>query len=250
MSVSGLYLDELFLSLQGEAVELGRPQLFLRLAGCPLRCNYCDTPRSWQARESYERHEALTSQRAANPLDAAALDGEIAAVLASHEVAADRLGLAVTGGEPLEQDGFLADWLPRWPGPVMLETAGIHAARLESLLPLVESVSLDWKLASTLRAGVELLEPAACLRALVAAGTRHWVKLVVTAGTSDAELAAALTQISAASPAAPVYLQPVTPFGAGPPPPPVERLLGWALRHRADRDLRVVPQMHPAMGIR
>lgn len=38
-----LRITEIFLSLQGEARDVGRPTVFVRLTGCPLRCNYCDT---------------------------------------------------------------------------------------------------------------------------------------------------------------------------------------------------------------
>jgi 7-carboxy-7-deazaguanine synthase len=38
-----LRITEIFLSLQGEARDAGRPTVFVRLTGCPLRCQYCDT---------------------------------------------------------------------------------------------------------------------------------------------------------------------------------------------------------------
>jgi len=38
-----LKITEIFHSLQGEAVQVGLPTVFVRLTGCPLRCQYCDT---------------------------------------------------------------------------------------------------------------------------------------------------------------------------------------------------------------
>jgi 7-carboxy-7-deazaguanine synthase len=38
-----LKLTEIFYSLQGEADTVGIPTVFVRLTGCPLRCQYCDT---------------------------------------------------------------------------------------------------------------------------------------------------------------------------------------------------------------
>ena len=38
-----LQVNEIFYSLQGEGVQTGVPALFVRLAGCNLRCPYCDT---------------------------------------------------------------------------------------------------------------------------------------------------------------------------------------------------------------
>ena len=42
-SAERLKLTEIFLSLQGEARDAGWPTVFVRLTGCPLRCQYCDT---------------------------------------------------------------------------------------------------------------------------------------------------------------------------------------------------------------
>lgn len=41
--MSELRITEIFLSLQGEANTVGRPTVFVRLTGCPLRCQYCDS---------------------------------------------------------------------------------------------------------------------------------------------------------------------------------------------------------------
>ena len=38
-----LKITEIFLSIQGETSKIGLPTVFIRLTGCPLRCQYCDT---------------------------------------------------------------------------------------------------------------------------------------------------------------------------------------------------------------
>ena len=42
-SAARLRITEIFLSLQGESASVGWPTVFVRLTGCPLRCQYCDT---------------------------------------------------------------------------------------------------------------------------------------------------------------------------------------------------------------
>ena len=77
---SRLKLTEIFLSLQGEARDAGWPTVFVRLTGCPLRCQYCDTAYAFHGGQWWE-------------IDA------ILAEVARHGVR----HVCVTGGEPLAQ---------------------------------------------------------------------------------------------------------------------------------------------------
>lgn len=84
LSTLTLRLTEVFLSLQGETSRAGLPTVFVRLTGCPLRCNWCDTPYSFQGGETV----TLT----------ALLDR-----VAEYGVPT----VCVTGGEPLAQKNCL-----------------------------------------------------------------------------------------------------------------------------------------------
>ncbi|WP_445115454.1 7-carboxy-7-deazaguanine synthase QueE [Acinetobacter sp. WZC-1] len=48
---AGLRITEIFYSLQGEANTAGLATVFIRLTGCPLRCNYCDTTYAFEGGE-------------------------------------------------------------------------------------------------------------------------------------------------------------------------------------------------------
>jgi 7-carboxy-7-deazaguanine synthase len=42
-----MHVIEVFYSLQGEGMLVGTPSVFVRLAGCPFRCRWCDTAYAW-----------------------------------------------------------------------------------------------------------------------------------------------------------------------------------------------------------
>jgi len=79
-----LRITEIFLSLQGESRTVGVPTVFVRLTGCPLRCQYCDTAYAFHGGES---------------LSIAAIMQQVAGFGVRH--------VTVTGGEPLAQKGCL-----------------------------------------------------------------------------------------------------------------------------------------------
>jgi organic radical activating enzyme len=249
--VAGLQanVSEIFVSFQGEGVHAGRRQLFVRFGGCPLRCRYCDTPESLRPVTHCRVLGPDGTYERPNPFDAAALDS----VLDGMRAAAPPLhAMAVTGGEPLSQVDFLAEWLParRAPLPVLLETAGIWPARLARLLPLVDIVSLDFKCPSNTGERARWDEHAACLDAAVAAGRDVYVKMPVDAGTAMDEVAFGARLVAAAGRSVPLLLTPLTtPEGAQLTidAASLERLHAVASREHAD--VRIFPQLHKVLAI-
>ncbi|WP_044414455.1 7-carboxy-7-deazaguanine synthase QueE [Pseudomonas sp. FeS53a] len=75
-----LRITEIFYSLQGETRTAGLPTIFVRLTGCPLRCQYCDTAYAFNGGQLQSLDDILE---------------QVAAYRPRH--------VCVTGGEPLAQ---------------------------------------------------------------------------------------------------------------------------------------------------
>jgi len=58
-----LKITEIFHSLQGEALQVGLPTVFIRLTGCPLRCTYCDSEYAFFGGKWFDFEEILTEVR-------------------------------------------------------------------------------------------------------------------------------------------------------------------------------------------
>lgn len=101
-----MIVNELFYSLQGEGKLAGIPSVFIRLAGCPLRCRWCDTKYAW-------------SSDAGEAMEAADILEKILPYQARFVV--------VTGGEPMVHEGIgeLVTLLGQHDYHVTVETAGI-----------------------------------------------------------------------------------------------------------------------------
>ena len=79
-----LRITEIFHSLQGESVTVGLPTVFVRLTGCPLRCQYCDTAYAFNG---------------GNMMSIDCILERIASFACQY--------VCVTGGEPLAQPGCI-----------------------------------------------------------------------------------------------------------------------------------------------
>lgn len=99
-----LKITEIFPSIQGEGLRQGEPTIFIRLAGCNLRCTFCDTKYAWQGGQDFtaaQISEKVKTLRKSFPSD----------------------WVCLTGGEPLLQDlSELVCWLRKERLKIQVET--------------------------------------------------------------------------------------------------------------------------------
>jgi len=101
-----MIVNEIFYSLQGEGFFAGMPSVFVRLAGCPLRCRWCDTKYAWS--------------------EDAGQDRSVAEIVEAVEQWPCRF-VVITGGEPMVSFEIrqLARELKAADRHITIETAGI-----------------------------------------------------------------------------------------------------------------------------
>jgi 7-carboxy-7-deazaguanine synthase len=138
-------VTEIFHSIQGESTHAGRPCVFVRLTGCPLRCTWCDTAYSFYGGVEMALVDVLARVRAYGcPL------------------------VEVTGGEPLHQpEAFdLITALCDAGHEVLIETSGaVDITPVDRRARIILDVKcpgsgmmdrMDWKNLERLRAGDEI----------------------------------------------------------------------------------------------
>ena len=151
-----LPIVELFHSIQGEGTRTGEPSTFIRLAGCNLRCAWCDTPYSWN-------REGVKAATATTLADVAAQVTERAVVL--------------TGGEPMLHRRRLKPFIE------LLRERGVEHVTVETNATIFEpELLLDvdlWSLSPKLPGSGEVADVDVIGRYLRAAPDRTQLKFVI-----------------------------------------------------------------------
>lgn len=143
---SKVNLVEVFTSIQGEGIYVGQPQVFIRFAGCNLKCKFCDT------------HEALVIPKEckiitlnkkftiSNPVKIDLLIELINEDIFTYST------ICLTGGEPLLDINSLKELInelkKRHKGQIYLETNGTLPKLLDEVIDKIDIIAMDIKLPS------------------------------------------------------------------------------------------------------
>ena len=249
-------LIEIFSAIQGEGINVGTRQIFVRFGGCDLRCHYCDSQHTWTKQPTCEIEQTPGERDFAtydNPIDLS----QLLTWVDRQNIPHLHDSISITGGEPLLHAPFLAQFLPQVKAltklPIYLETGGHRPSQLAQVLPWLDLVGMDIKLPSV-------------------SGENHWekhqefiqkcqanrvdvfVKIIISQTTNPAELQQAAKLVADVDDRIIIFLQPMTALAqphtnpALTAPTPAQVLAWQALMKEYVPQVRVIPQTHKMLG--
>lgn len=118
-----LAVNELYPAFQGEGATIGRHCMFLRLAGCPLHCVWCDSAYTWRFSDKHDHEGGIVYNK-----------GDEVELRDTFDIADDLIDtspmVVITGGEPMVQQKGIVELIEyfldfNYAPRVEFETAGI-----------------------------------------------------------------------------------------------------------------------------
>jgi organic radical activating enzyme len=231
-------LFEVFTSLEGEGTLYGTKTMFVRLAGCPFSCFYCDTADALPADSGTE------------------YSVEEACEIIDRNLQQNTYKVNFTGGDPLMQPDAVTEMARhvRSKGiPTYLESSCFDSKRFAQILPQIDLVKIELKTRDSEFVDdshyPNLVENALdCLRLALSSGRDTYIKVVVSSRTTEDEMAGLVGRIFGVAGASGItgfIIQPT--YGVAEPALDLLlRLYDVVCRHYGD--VRIVPQLHKFIG--
>lgn len=246
--MSGVYLQEVFSSIQGEGPLVGNRQVFVRFAGCNWSCDYCDTP-SDSTPDNFCLEQTPGKRdfkHVANPIHPIILAKKITELYQMDLIHS----ISLTGGEPLLHASYFGDFASEiskgMHRTLFLETNGTMPEALLSVIKYINIISMDIKLEST--TGLKTPWDTHKDFLSIASQKQVYVKVVISPATTSKEIEQVCKLMANVNSDIELILQPVTPREGGTGIPAIKAL---ELQDRAlsiIRNVRVIPQTHLLMG--
>ena len=166
-------ISEIFTSIEGEGILYGTKTLFVRLAGCPFTCFYCDTPESLPLDSGTE----YTIDEAKSLID--------------KKLKHQTYKVNFTGGDPLIQHkavALLAQHIQNKKIPTYLESSCFDVDRFCHVLPFFDIVKIEFKTRDSEFTDSQHYEKlithaAKCLESSVNAKKTTYIKIVISSKT-------------------------------------------------------------------
>ncbi len=223
---------EIFSSFQGEGLYAGQRQIFVRFAGCNLKCGYCDQPEAISSDSGAERRIDDIKRK-------------ILELRRDEHVRA----VSLTGGEPLLQAESVREilpWLKEEGFQTHLETNATMPVVFMRVCSFVDVVSADIKLPSA--TGRNMWD--AHKKFLAISPAKTFIKLVLTSGSLLKEAKKAVDITASISADIPFFIQPATEL-PGIKTAQTELVRGiFYYAAKKLSNIRVLPQQHPAWGVK
>lgn len=184
---------EIFYSLQGEGFSMGRPSVFVRLAGCNLQCHWCDTPYTWYYQGvNAEHHGGQYYDKKSNIVTMSAEDiaGKIKEFPSKRSPCTN---VIFTGGEPLLQQAGLRNICSILGDDYHIEIETNGTIALDNKFdPFVNQLNISPKLSHARNPGDKAINQDILTQ--YAGDRRVWLKFVVANAQDFDEIKAIVTQ--------------------------------------------------------
>lgn len=231
-------LYEIFTSIEGEGILYGTKTLFVRLAGCPFKCFYCDTKEALPMTSGKEYQI------------------EDAKKLIEQSLEKNTYKVNFTGGDPLVQSeavSELAKFIQQKKVPTYLESSCFDSARFAQVLPFfdfikVEFKTLDSEFVDEAHYSKLLENELQCLKLASGSGKVTFIKIVVSSRTKAEQFRDLIKSIFDNVPKSGIagfIIQPT--YGIA--EPDLKQLLDfYDMVHLYYNEVRIVPQLHKFIG--
>jgi organic radical activating enzyme len=231
-------LFEIFTSIEGEGILYGTKTLFVRLAGCPFTCFYCDTKESLPLDSGKE----YTLDEACKLIDS--------------NIKNQTYKVNFTGGDPLIQHNAVAElakYIQTKKIPTYLESSCFDSDRFSQVLPFIDFVKIEFKTKDSNFVDSthyeRLIDNALkCLQLSVTSKKTTYIKIVVSSKTKLGDfknLISMIFHIVSKKDIDGFIIQPT--YGVA--EPSLDLLLNlYDIVYPYYTDVRVVPQLHKFIG--
>ena len=231
-------LFEIFTSIEGEGILYGTKTLFVRLAGCPFTCFYCDTTESLPINSGQE------------------YTIEDACALIDSSIVEKTYKVNFTGGDPLIQHeavAQLARHVQKKQIPTYLESSCFDSGRFEFVLPFFDIIKIEFKTEDSefveSKHHSRLVRNAIrCMELSTASKKTTYVKIVTSSKTTTHDIKSMTEQIFSKvseNEISGFVIQPT--YGIA--EPSLEKLLDfYDMVYPYYNQVKIVPQLHKLIG--